>query len=59
MQTDFEVIVWKKFSISIYTDSRSLLDVIRRNTTTTEKRLMVDISAIKEAYEHMQISDVA
>ena len=59
MRTDFELIVGKKFPISIYTDSRSLFDVITRNTTTTEKRLMVDIRAIREAYEHMEISDVA
>lgn len=42
----------------MFTDSKCLFDVITKNTTTTEKRLMIDVQTIREAYEKMEISDV-
>lgn len=55
---DLQRIIGKKLSLSIFTDSKCLFDVITKHTTTTEKRLMIDIKAVREAYERMEISDV-
>ena len=42
----------------MFTDSESLFKVIVKSTTTTEKRLMIDIKAGREAYDASEISDV-
>ena len=41
------------------TDSKLLVDVITGNNYTTEKRLMVDIASIREAYNDHIISNIA
>jgi len=41
------------------TDSIQLFDVITRSRYTAEKRLMVDISAVREAYLEKTISNIA
>lgn len=40
----------KRVPITIFTDSLSLFDVISKATTTLEKRLMIDIASVREAY---------
>ena len=40
------------------TDSKSLFEVITKSSTTTERRLMIDIKAVREAYGSTLISDV-
>ena len=44
--------------ITMLSDSKSLFDVITKSTCTSEKRLMIDISAVREAYGKQEISDV-
>ena len=39
-------------------DSKSLFDVITKCSQTTEKRLMIDILVVREAYEDNKISNV-
>ncbi|KAI0993907.1 hypothetical protein K3495_g14277 [Podosphaera aphanis] len=51
----------KKFSsmpLIICTDSKSLYDCLVKLGTTKEKRLMVDIMAIRESYERREISEI-
>ena len=58
MKTDLDAMMNTNLSISCYTDSRSLFDVITRNTSTSEVRLMVDVRSMRESYERMEISDL-
>ena len=42
----------------ICTDSKSLYDCLVRLGTTQEKRLMVDIMCLRQAYERREITEV-
>ena len=42
----------------MFIDSKSLFDVIIRASTTSESRIMIDISATREAYERYEITDI-
>ncbi len=42
----------------MFTDSKHLFDVITTGSYTTEKRLMVEIKATREAYNKNEISNV-
>lgn len=59
LKHDLEQMLGRKLGLRMFTDSKSLFDVISKNSTTTEKRLMVDVQAMREAYERMELSDVA
>jgi hypothetical protein len=47
-----------RFPITMLTDSKSLFDVITRASYTTEKRIMIDLAAAREAYEREELSDI-
>ena len=55
---DLEEIMEQKVPLQMLTDSRSLFDVIVKNSTTSERRLMIDIKDVRESYEHQLISNV-
>lgn len=40
------------------TDSRSLYECLSKLGTTTEKRLMIDIMAIRQSYEHREVTEI-
>jgi len=40
------------------TDSKSLYDCLVRLGTTQEKRLMIDVMCLRQAYERRQITDI-
>ncbi len=42
----------------MFTDSKQIFDVITRASLTTEKTLMIDIAATREAYYRNEISNV-
>ena len=42
----------------IYTDSRSLYDNLVSLNTTTEKRLLIDLYLLRQAYERREIAEV-
>jgi hypothetical protein len=44
--------------IVLCTDSKSLYDCLVRLGTTQEKRLMIDVMCLREAYERREITDV-
>ena len=45
-------------SLTIATDSKSLFDYLTKLGTTKEKRLMIDIMALGEAYKYREITEV-
>ena len=47
-----------EISLIICTDSRSLYDCLTKLGTTQEKRLMIDISSIRETYELREIAEI-
>jgi hypothetical protein len=58
LRHDIERMISQDVPIHAYTDSLSLFDVISRSTTTSEKRLMIDITAAKEAYREGTIDTI-
>lgn len=58
LKHDLEGIVGRPTGLRMFTDSKTFFDVITKNTTTTEKRLMIEIKAVRESYERMELSDV-
>ena len=52
---DLQLLTGNVIPLSIMTDSLSLFDVITKATVTTEKRLMMDLNAVKEAYQKHDI----
>ena len=55
---DLQLVLNTKIALKMYTDSKQLFDVITRALHTTEKRLMVEIMAAREAYNRHEISNV-
>ena len=47
-----------EIAVQLYTDSKSLFDVISKGTRTSEKRLMLDIAAAQEGFSKKEISDI-
>jgi len=50
--------IGQKVPLKMYTDSKSLFDIITKCSHTTEKRLMIDVAAVREGYERFEISDI-
>lgn len=48
----------ERISGSRFHGFKSFFDVITKSTTTTEKRLIVAVRAIRETYERLEVSDV-
>jgi len=44
--------------IIVYTDSYSLYECLVKLGTTKEKRLMIDIMALRQSYEHREITEI-
>jgi len=43
----------------MYTDSKSLFDTITKLSTVSEKRMLIDVAAIRESYASGEIRNVA
>ena len=48
-----------KVQTVLYTDSKCLFDTITKLSTVSEKRLLIDIAAIRETYTNGDLSNVA
>ena len=59
VRTDLEAMLNCTIPIKIYTDNKSLFDVVTRNSVTTEKRLMLNIRSVREAYQDLDLNDMA
>ena len=56
---DLQIMLNKIIPISMLTDSKSLFDVLTSSSTTTEKRLMIDLQTVQDSYNKNEITDVA
>ena len=55
---DLETLLDSFVSLSIFTDSKSLFDVITKCSHTQERRLMINLQAVRDAYAVHDISNV-
>ena len=55
---DLQLLTGNVIPLIIMTDSLSLFDFITKATVTTEKRLMIDLNAVREAYQKHKIMDI-
>ena len=58
LRHDLKRLLQKEIKLTLLTDSMSLFKIIINSTVTTEKRLMIDIAAVREAYERSDIDYV-
>lgn len=58
LRFDLEKILGCRIPLTMLTDSESLFRVIIKSSITTEKKLMVDVRAAREAYHKVEIGDV-
>lgn len=58
LRYDLEQLYGRRIPLSLFTDSKQLFDVVTKATHPTEKRLMVDIAAARQAYNRYDISNV-
>lgn len=56
---DLSQIVHRRLSLFLMTDSRGLFDMISRISHSSEKRLMIDIAALRGAYRRKEIDSIA
>jgi hypothetical protein len=55
---DMQDITRRSIPIVILTDSLSLFDVLTKSSTTSEKRLMIDLAVTREAYKKREIETI-
>ncbi len=48
----------RKIPVQLLTDYKSLFDVISKGSRTSEKRMMLDIAAVREGFRDRIISDI-
>ena len=58
LRQDLQQLLNVNIPLKMFTDSKSLFDVITKCTMTAEKRLMIDIFAINQAYDGREITNV-
>lgn len=58
LKRNLQHLVGRHIPLAMLTDSRSLFDVITKHSSTSEKRLMIDIAAAREGYPKLEISDI-
>ena len=55
LQHDLRNMLKKNLPLRMFTDSKSTFDIVTKMSYTEEKRLMIDVSAIREAYDPAEI----
>jgi hypothetical protein len=58
VKTTLNLIFNKDIPLIIYTDSKSIYDCLVKLSTTQEKRLIIDVMCMREAYERREIAQV-
>ena len=58
IKSTIDRILGKTVPIVLCTDSKSLYDCLVKLGTTAEKRLMIDIMCLRQAYERREIAEV-
>ncbi len=54
---DLSIILGKTVPVQLFTDSKSIFDIITKLSTVSEKRLLIDISALRQAYTSGEIQN--
>ena len=58
LQQDLKRIISKELPIVMYTDSKCLFDTITRLTSISEKRLLIDIAALRQSYSRGELFNI-
>lgn len=58
IKNEVESVIGKIIPITSLTDSKSLFDAITKSSSSSKKLLMIELSAVREAYSNHEISDV-
>jgi hypothetical protein len=58
LRHELERMLGQPIPLIMFTDSQALFNVLTRNKTTTERRLMVDVAAAMQAYHSNKFSNV-
>eukprot|EP00171_Calliarthron_tuberculosum_P005703 IDg5703t1 len=56
---DLQQALGKRIPLLMLTDSQALFDVLTRSNYTTEKRLMIEIAAARQAYNEKETDNIA
>lgn len=56
---DLQMMIGLLIPLRMITDSLSLFDVLTKASTTTEKRLKIDLQTVQNSYDKSEIQDVA
>lgn len=59
LQHVLQRVLGRKTSVFMFTDSKHLFDVILRNQHTAERRLMLNIAAVRESYNDGILTNVS
>ena len=59
IREDLHCTIGRRIPIIMLTDSEILFNIITRRRLTTERRMMVDLKSIRDAYENREIANVA
>ncbi len=55
---DLSFILGKEIPVYLITDSKSLFDTVTKLTSITEKRLLIDVSSIRQSYYSSEIRKI-
>lgn len=58
VKRDLETIMERRVPLMMFTDSKSLFDVFTKCSQTKERRLMIDLQAVRDAYSRHQITNI-
>lgn len=54
----YEILFNRYIPLTVYTDSKSLYDCVIRLGMTLEKRMMIDVMVIRDAYEERELTEI-
>lgn len=58
LSSELKLLLDREVPVHLFTDSKSLFDVISKGSRTSEKRTMLDIAAAREGFRDKVISDI-
>jgi hypothetical protein len=58
LKHSLEKLLKRQIRLQLLTDSKQLFDAISHSTQTKEKRILIDIAALKQSFERHEISDL-
>ena len=59
LRHDLETIYSKRIPLHVFTDSKQVFGTITKASKTTERRLLIDIAASRQAYNRHEISNIS